>query len=107
MTYREDPLIASKYKSKRWQRLRKAKLIATNGLCERCLARGIYNSAKVIHHKEYITDLNYEDDSVFFSIDNLESLCQDCHNKEHHSEEEDYIFDSERKSSKTGYRPPI
>jgi len=107
MTYREDPLIAQRYKSKKWQRLRKLKLIATNGLCERCLAKGIYNSAKIIHHKEYITELNYEDDNVFFDIDNLESLCQECHNREHHGEEDPYIFDAERKSSKTGYRPPL
>ncbi|MEE0929545.1 MAG: HNH endonuclease [Acutalibacteraceae bacterium] len=35
----------------------------------------------MIHHKEYITDNNYEDDNVFFNIDNLESLCLDCHNR--------------------------
>jgi len=88
MTYREDPLIANKYKSKRWQRLRKIKMIQSNGLCERCLKKGIYNPVKVIHHKEYITDKNYEDDNIFFDIDNLESLCQECHNREHHGENE-------------------
>lgn len=47
-----------------------------------------------MHHKEYITDLNYEDDNIFFNIDNLECLCQDCHNKEHFSDdEEEYRFD--------------
>jgi len=40
-----------------------------------------------------VTDNNYEDDNVFFNIDNLESLCQDCHNKEHFSKEEEYSFD--------------
>ena len=46
-----------------------------------------------MHHKEYITDLNYEDDNVFFNIDNLESLCKECHNKEHFSEQQEYRFD--------------
>lgn len=38
--------------------------------------------------------MNYEDDKVFYNIDNLESLCLDCHNKEHFSSEEaEYSFD--------------
>ena len=55
---------------------------------------GIYNSAIIVHHKEYVTDSNFEDDNIFFNINNLECLCQDCHNKEHfRNNEEEYIFD--------------
>lgn len=54
---------------------------------------GIYNSAYIVHHKEYITDTNYKDDNVFFNINNLENLCQECHNKEHFSEQQEYSFD--------------
>ena len=57
------------------------------------LRSGIYNPAYIIHHKEYITDKNYEDDNVFFNIYNTESLCLDCHNKEHFAEEAEYSFD--------------
>ncbi|MGN1298098.1 MAG: HNH endonuclease [Clostridia bacterium] len=53
----------------------------------------MYNPVEIVHHKEYVTDKNYEDDNVFFNIENLESLCLDCHNKEHFSDEEEYIFD--------------
>lgn len=53
---------------------------------------GIYNSAYIIHHKEYVTELNFEDDNVFFNIENLESLCKDCHNKEHFKDKEEYVF---------------
>lgn len=80
MTYRDDPEIAKKYKSAKWKRLRAMKL-AMNPLCERCLAKGISNSSHIVHHKEYITDKNYFDDDVFFNIDNLECLCQACHNR--------------------------
>ena len=53
---------------------------------------GIYNSAYIVHHKEYITDKNYQDDNIFFNIDNLESLCFDCHQKEHFGKETEYRF---------------
>jgi len=92
MTYRDDPEIAKKYRSKRWQNTRKIKLLV-NPFCERCSKEGIYNDAEIVHHKEYITDKNYQDDFVFYNIENLESLCRDCHNKEHFGEQEEYYFD--------------
>lgn len=66
------------------------------------LRSGIYNPAYIIHHKEYVTDKNYEDDNIFFNIDNTESLCQDCHNKEHHAEEAEYSFDENGDLIKNG-----
>lgn len=94
MTYRDNPEIAKKYKSKRWQKLRHQKIIL-NPFCERCLKKGIYVPTFFVHHKEYITDLNYEDDNVFFNIDNLESLCFNCHQEEHFKTKVDYTFDEE------------
>lgn len=94
MKYANNELIEYKYNSTRWKRLRSYKK-KLNPLCERCLAKGIYTSTYIVHHKEYITDKNYEDDNVFYNIDNLESLCQECHNKEHHSNEEEFYFDNE------------
>lgn len=91
MTYRDDPKIAKKYRCKRWRELRKAKLLI-NPVCERCAKQGKVNSAYIIHHKEYITNLNYEDDEVFYNIENLESLCEACHNNEHFNKK-GYYFD--------------
>ena len=82
MIYRNNPEIEKKYKSKRWQKLRDYKL-KLNPVCERCSKLNIFVPAVIIHHKEYITDLNYFDDDVFFNVENLEALCRECHNKEH------------------------
>ena len=101
MTYRDNPEIARKYKSKRWQKLRKQKKLL-NPFCERCLDNGIYTPVRIVHHKEYITDKNYEDDNIFYNMENLESLCRDCHNKEHFSEEAEYIFDDNGDVIKNG-----
>lgn len=93
MRYKDNPLIAAKYNSQRWRKLTKLKKSMVNGFCERCLQKGIYNTAIIIHHKEYINESNYIDDDIFFNIDNLEALCRDCHNKEHFKDEVDYEFD--------------
>ena len=97
MRYIDLPEIQAKYKCTRWKKTRIEKLQQTNYFCERCIKQGIYNSAKIVHHKEYINNLNYIDDDIFYKLDNLEALCQECHNKEHFSTEEDtdYVFDED------------
>lgn len=54
---------------------------------------GKYNPALIVHHKKYVTDLNYNDDNIFFNIDNLENLCKKCHNEEHFADKKEYSFD--------------
>jgi len=90
--YRDNPEIAKKYRSKKWAKIKKEKKLL-NPFCERCLKKGIYTPSYIIHHKEYITDKNYEDDNVFYNIDNLESVCLECHNKEHFGEKQEFFFD--------------
>jgi 5-methylcytosine-specific restriction endonuclease McrA len=58
-------------------------------ICERC-----GEPAKIVHHKTYINRDNINDTSITLSWDNLEALCQDCHNKEHHkADTRRYSFD--------------
>lgn len=66
------------YNSRAWKQTQAAFMASKNYICERC-----GSPARIVHHKEYITPLNINDVSITLSWDNLEALCQDCHNKEH------------------------
>jgi len=80
------------YKSKVWERTREAYIAYRHGLCERCGAGG-----KVVHHKIKLTPQNINDPNVTLNWDNLELLCQECHNREHGgaSTAEGLMFDDE------------
>lgn len=67
------------YKSKVWIDCRLAFLISKFFICERC-----GGAATIAHHKIYLTPDNINDPFITLSWENLEALCQDCHNREHH-----------------------
>ena len=71
------------YKSKAWQRCRKAYAAKAGGLCERCLARGLVTPGEIVHHRIHLTPNNVSDPTITMSFDNLELLCRNCHGKEH------------------------
>lgn len=74
------------YNSKAWKQCREGYIESVNGLCERCLARGKMRPGKILHHIKYLTPTNINDPYVTLNWDNLEYLCQECHNEEHHAE---------------------
>lgn len=63
--------------SRRWRAIREVKL-NRDPLCERHLLRGIDEPAVLVHHKDR--------DETNWNDDNLESLCNECHEAEHKSE---------------------
>ena len=73
----------SLYKSRRWQETRRAYLSSVGGLCERCLAKGLYHPAVIVHHKVYINSENIHNPEVTLNWNNLEALCRECHEREH------------------------
>lgn len=77
------------YKGKKWQKLSRLYMAQQNYVCERC--GGV---AVICHHKQYISPANINDPSVTLNLDNLEALCQECHNKEHIQKHSKAIFDS-------------
>lgn len=83
------------YKSKAWERARQQAITRANGLCERCMAQGIYKPGYIVHHKKYITPENIGNNKITLDIDNLEYVCEECHNKEHKAKHSNprYLFD--------------
>lgn len=72
------------YKSRTWLNCRSAYILSVNGLCETCLQKQRITPGKIVHHKKYITPHNIHDPMVTLNHDNLRLDCQDCHNVEHH-----------------------
>ena len=95
------------YNSKAWQDVRKTIWLKQNLLCARChkpvYVDGISDYLPkekrvigIVHHKEYLNDINVNDKNITLNPDNLEGLCKDCHEKEHNkgmSVRKDYYFD--------------
>ncbi len=67
------------YNSKAWKRTRDAYVSSKFGICERCSRP----DSKQVHHKSYLTPENINDPDITLSFDNLELLCDVCHQKEH------------------------
>lgn len=73
------------YNTKKWNKLRLVKLMQ-NPLCEKCLQKGIISPAVDVHHIDSF--MNYEGEKwkeEAFNFNNLESLCKECHQREHNS----------------------
>lgn len=83
----------SLYKSKRWQSTRAAYLRSVGGLCERCLKKGLYRPAVIVHHKVYITPETIDNPDITLSWNNLIALCRQCHEDEHRGSDRRYSID--------------
>lgn len=69
---------ANFYQSTEWKRMRQYKL-SINPMCEVCKTQ----IATIVHHRHEIrTSLGWTER---LDINNLESICQTCHNKEEHA----------------------
>lgn len=79
----KSPAIRSFYTSYVWINCRRDYARSVGGLCERCLARGLYVPGDEVHHKIRLTPDNVRDPSVALNWDNLELLCKECHMAEH------------------------
>jgi 5-methylcytosine-specific restriction endonuclease McrA len=67
------------YKSREWKCKRREVLKRDNYECQRCKRDGGYSRATTVHHKKHLD--KYPE--LALADENLESLCEACHNKEH------------------------
>ena len=70
------------YEKPEWRRCQAAYMERANHLCERCLAKGLYEPARIVHHKIHLSEENMTPE-LMYGFDNLEALCLACHNDEH------------------------
>jgi len=63
------------YKTNAWKRLRIQALNRDHWLCRECLRQGRIRTAKEVHHIKPLEDFP----ELGLRLDNLESLCHDCH----------------------------
>ena len=78
-----QPWAKSFYKSKQWQRVRDAAWKRDAGLCVDCFRAGKITPAEEVHHIIELTPLNIRQPSIALGMDNLVSLCRECHKKRH------------------------
>lgn len=81
------------YNSPAWKETRKAYARSKAGLCERCLAQGIYKPGVIVHHKRHLSPDNINDPNITLSWSNLELLCRDCHGEQHRTVPRRYRVD--------------
>jgi 5-methylcytosine-specific restriction protein A len=72
------------YQDKRWKKLRAVKMRA-NPLCERCEIKNKVVPAVEVHHKIPFDwgRTSAEVDDLAFDYDNLQSVCDPCHDDAH------------------------
>ena len=81
------------YNSKAWKDCRTAYKKSVGGLCERCLAKGLYNPGVIVHHRVHINPNNVKDPQILTDFANLELLCRACHAEEHTGTQKRFVVD--------------
>ena len=72
--------VVKNYHTKQWRTLRKY-ILTNEPLCRECKRKDIVTEATVVDHIE-----NARNSSMFWRVDNLQPLCNKCHNKKSGSE---------------------
>lgn len=81
------------YKSKAWRDVREAAMQRDGRLCVDCMKQGLYRPAEEVHHIEELTPENINDPNVALNLNNLVSLCRECHQKRHGARQRRYKVD--------------
>lgn len=85
------------YNSRAWKECRRSYAKKARGLCERCLASGIYTPGEIVHHKIYLTPDNIGRPEVTLGYDNLMLVCRKCHGEIHGGHEKRFVIGADGK----------
>ena len=72
------------YHSKAWKDCRESYISKVHGLCERCYDKGKITPGYIVHHIKEITPSNINNPEITLNHDNLQYVCQECHNTIHY-----------------------
>ncbi len=95
------PFSKSFYESRRWRRVAKTYAASQHFVCERCQNQKLIGKPPedwrfIVHHKTPLTPTNINDPYIAYGWDNLEFLCQCCHNQAHgKSRSRECVFDDD------------
>ncbi len=78
------------YRSKEWRTVSTAYMVSKNYICEICGA-----PATICHHKIWLNSSNITNPEISLNFDNLQAVCQDCHNNIHMQKNTEAIFDKD------------
>lgn len=84
------------YNSYEWQKTREAVRERDHNECQMCKAKGKYSTAEVVHHIKHLKDRP----DLRLDMDNLISLCNECHNDIH-----EHGFNTAKKKKKRYTNP--
>lgn len=88
------------YNSPAWKSTRVSYMKKAGGLCERCLKKGLYTPAEIVHHIVWLNEQNVHDPKIALGFDNLMAVCRQCHEEIHH----DAINDAKNKNHVRRYK---
>ena len=71
------------YSSRAWKDCRQAYRKSVGGLCEVCLAKGLYKPGDMVHHKIHLTPNNINNPAITLDWNNLQLVCRDGHAEIH------------------------
>ena len=77
------PYAEAFYKSNAWRLCRDNAIRRDKYLCVDCMKHGRHTPAEEVHHIKPITPENINDPEITLNLDNLVSLCRECHKARH------------------------
>ena len=81
------------YKSPAWKNIRDVAMKRDAWLCVDCAKSGRITPAEEVHHIIPLTPDNIDDTDITLNLDNLVSVCRECHKARHKTHQRRYSVD--------------